>query len=143
MQIQTLISEDQDEPLPLNWDVLAVDWDHTYFIVWIYVVLSLKISDSSHFEASHTALNEWLSIVQDTREVKDDRLFAEESELDTINLMVDFVAQKFGHHDLQKERIRNLASFILKEEVVRGISCSTGAAGKAIAAQDMLCINLR
>lgn len=48
-----LISEDQDEPLPLNWAVLLEDWDHTYWVVWIYIVWTLKLQDNEGFETRH------------------------------------------------------------------------------------------
>ena len=34
-----MISDDQEEPLPLNWAVLLEDWDRTYWIVWVYVIM--------------------------------------------------------------------------------------------------------
>jgi hypothetical protein len=33
-----MIAEDQEETLPLDWSVLVEDWDHTYWIVWIFTV---------------------------------------------------------------------------------------------------------
>lgn len=55
-----LISEDQDEPLPLNWAVLVEDWDHTYWVVWIFIVWLLWARDGESFRLHHDSLSSWL-----------------------------------------------------------------------------------
>lgn len=55
-----MISEDQEEPLPLNWKVLAEDWDPTYWIVWIFIVWLLWARDGENFRLRHSSLGAWL-----------------------------------------------------------------------------------
>lgn len=55
-----MISEDQDEPLPLNWAILVEDWDHTYWLVWICIVRMLWARDSETFGLRHKNLNSWM-----------------------------------------------------------------------------------
>lgn len=59
-EILRLIAEDQDEPLPLDWAVLVEDWDHTFWTVWLYIVLTLWISNKTAFKTRHTDLGSWL-----------------------------------------------------------------------------------
>jgi hypothetical protein len=55
-----IISEDQEEPLPLDWVVLVEDWDHTYWTVWIYLVWMLWARDGQTFQERHSNLSSWL-----------------------------------------------------------------------------------
>jgi histone-lysine N-methyltransferase SETD3 len=59
-EVAQLISEDQDEPLPLNWAILVMDWDHTYWIVWIYIIWMIWARDGESFSVSHPNLNTWI-----------------------------------------------------------------------------------
>jgi hypothetical protein len=59
-EVAELISEDQDEPLPLNWAVLVEDWDHTYWIVWIYIIWMIWARNGEAFSISHPYLSTWL-----------------------------------------------------------------------------------
>jgi histone-lysine N-methyltransferase SETD3 len=54
------ISSDQEEPLPLNWAVLLEDWDHTYWVVWLFIVWTIWTQDREAFESSHPKLRTWL-----------------------------------------------------------------------------------
>jgi hypothetical protein len=56
-----MISEDQNEPLPLDWAVLVEDWDHTYWIIWIFIVWMLWARDAEAFQHRHNSLSSWLS----------------------------------------------------------------------------------
>jgi len=58
-EVEKIISTDQDEPLPLNWTTLVEDWDHTYWVVWIYLVWMLWAQDRETFQRSHHKLNMW------------------------------------------------------------------------------------
>ena len=55
-----MISEDQEEPLPLNWAALVEDWDHTYWVVWIFIVWMLWAREGEAFRFRHTSLSSWL-----------------------------------------------------------------------------------
>ena len=55
-----MISEDQDELLPLDWAILVEDWDHTYWVVWIYILWSLWARDGEHFQLRHKCLSKWM-----------------------------------------------------------------------------------
>jgi hypothetical protein len=59
--IVQMISDDQEEPLPLNWAVLVEDWDHTYWVVWLFTVLLISTRDGDAFRNSHGLLGTWLA----------------------------------------------------------------------------------
>ncbi|KAE9366045.1 SET domain-containing protein [Stipitochalara longipes BDJ] len=56
------ISEDQNEPLPLNWAIIVEDWDRTYWIVWVLILWMLRKRDLHKFSVEHENLNEWLRL---------------------------------------------------------------------------------
>lgn len=56
-----MIAEDQEEELPLNWTVLVEDWDHTYWIVWVWLIGMLRARDRDGFKKHHPKLDMWLS----------------------------------------------------------------------------------
>lgn len=58
--IVKMIAEDQEESLPLNWAILVEDWDHTYWIVWIFTVWMLWERDGEAFRLRHENLSSWL-----------------------------------------------------------------------------------
>ncbi|KAM3078240.1 hypothetical protein ACMFMG_002460 [Clarireedia jacksonii] len=58
--ILRLISEDQEEPLPLDWSVFAEDWNKTYWILWIYVVCLLYENDNTTFFLQCPRLGTWM-----------------------------------------------------------------------------------
>jgi hypothetical protein len=58
--IVQMISEDQEEPLPLNWDILVQDWDHTYWVVWIFTIWLLWARDGEAFQERHPTLGLWI-----------------------------------------------------------------------------------
>lgn len=141
-ELEALVSDDQEEPLPINWGVLTKDWDFTYLVTWVYLVLSLENSDPSSFKARHSRLSSWTLDMRDSGTSSDDHFFAEKSEIDTINLMVRFVAERFGHNDLWRDKTRNLASRIVKEEAIRGVQHHEESSEGTAILQDMLCIEL-
>lgn len=55
-----IISDDQEEPLPLDWAVLVEDWDHTYWVIWIYLVWMLWAKNGKIFQSNHPNLSSWL-----------------------------------------------------------------------------------
>ena len=63
-----MISDDQDESLPLNWSVLLEDWDRTYWIVWIYIIITIFNSSDrgSTYGTSdcHRSLQSWVNYVK-------------------------------------------------------------------------------
>lgn len=60
-RVSHLISEDQEEPLPLDWAILVEDWDHTYWTVWIYLVWMLWLQSKTAFETRHVDLANWIT----------------------------------------------------------------------------------
>jgi hypothetical protein len=62
--VSEIIAKDQGEPLPLKWDVLVEDWDHTYWVVWIYIIWMLWARDGSDFLARHPELSTWMLLMK-------------------------------------------------------------------------------
>lgn len=62
-----IIADDQEEELPLDWPSLVIDWDHTYWCVWIYVVLSLMLRDGDKFK--HSGLGAWVREIGGARDI--------------------------------------------------------------------------
>lgn len=60
-----VISDDQEEPLPLNWAVLLEDWDHTYWVVWLFVVWTIWRQDREVFQSSHPMLGTWVTDIDE------------------------------------------------------------------------------
>lgn len=58
--IVSMIAEDQEEALPLNWAALVEDWDHTYWIVWIFTVWLLWAREREAFQLRHVKLSSWM-----------------------------------------------------------------------------------
>ncbi|KAH8598287.1 hypothetical protein B0O99DRAFT_684327 [Bisporella sp. PMI_857] len=63
--IISLISEDQGEPLPLDWGILIEDWNRTYWIVWIFTIMVIAEgngrSASPGLQSSHAYVISWLA----------------------------------------------------------------------------------
>jgi hypothetical protein len=142
LAVEKDISEDQEEPLPLNWDILVEDWDHTYWIVWVYLVLSLEALHPKTFRSLHPIVSQWISGIQTIEGPLSDRLLAEPSELETLNHMIESIASRFGHVAAESQKLQNIASFIVKEETVRGLYVCKGS-GRKGQQQDLLCIHLQ
>lgn len=49
-QVVQLIGEDQEESLPLKWEVLIEDWNHAYWIIWIFTICMIQASDPNVFQ---------------------------------------------------------------------------------------------
>ncbi|KAF4625236.1 hypothetical protein G7Y89_g12935 [Cudoniella acicularis] len=131
--VTKIISEDQDEPLPLDWTILVDDWDNTYWIVWIALLWMLWSRDGESFLIRHKDLSSWLSemnVSYDYQLVMDnvDGIFyAEPSEQDTINHTLQQIIQLPQFNGLQKwlskgqnswKTLRNFASLVAKEEAI-------------------------
>jgi protein-histidine N-methyltransferase len=58
--IVSMIAEDQEESLPLNWAILVEDWDHTYWVVWIFTVWLLWAREGEAFRLRHANLSSWM-----------------------------------------------------------------------------------
>ncbi|KAH6672995.1 hypothetical protein B0J14DRAFT_654720 [Halenospora varia] len=150
--VSKIISEDQDEELPLDWAVLIEDWDKVYWIVWIYLVWMLWVRDCEAFQKRHPALSSWLNRISmshsDDMTVREltSTFYAEPSEHETINHTLHEINQlsQFNvvQEWLQSERIswqglRNYASFMETEEtipaeIVEGDSGPRGAPKKML-----------
>jgi protein-histidine N-methyltransferase len=59
--VMSLIAEDQEEPLPLNWALIIEEWDNTYWIVWVLLLWLLWNQEGDDFEIQHVDLCGWLS----------------------------------------------------------------------------------
>lgn len=67
----------------------------------------------------------------------DDELYAEGSEIETIEATTKFVAGLFEQTEEDRVRLRNMASYVLKTESVKGLLRSRGS-GDVV--QEMLSI---
>jgi hypothetical protein len=56
-----LIAEDQDEEIPIKWVTLIGDWNHTYWVVWLYLVWNICWTAPPRFQDRHPFLFDWLS----------------------------------------------------------------------------------
>lgn len=55
------IAEDQEEDLPIVWSVLIEDWNHTYWVVWVFLLMALRENDKKKFKRQSSIWDEWLS----------------------------------------------------------------------------------
>jgi histone-lysine N-methyltransferase SETD3 len=62
--VMEIIAKDQDEPLPLNWAILVGDWDHAYWVVWIYLIWIIWARDGSDFITRHPNLSTWVNLMK-------------------------------------------------------------------------------
>ncbi|CAG8982136.1 hypothetical protein HYALB_00003228 [Hymenoscyphus albidus] len=130
--VVSIISEDQEEDLPLDWRLLIVDWDNTYWCVWIYTIWLLWARDGQAFQERHPAFRTWLDEMRmayskDQQDGAYDILHASPSEVETINLTVEAITNLpqfksardiLMSHEKGWEPLRNFASFVAKEETV-------------------------
>jgi len=136
-KVTNFIAKDQEEPLPLDWAVLVEDWDHTYLLVWIYIILSQHSSHPTFFPAHHLKFyDKWLKHVIEYAVA--DALYAPASEIETINVTIEFVAELFGQGEEERIDLRNKASYIVKMESVAGLLIDDG--DEYNGAQEMLCV---
>ncbi|TVY90264.1 Ribosomal lysine N-methyltransferase, partial [Lachnellula willkommii] len=153
-----IISEDQEEPLPLNWAVLVEDWDHTYWIIWVYLVWVLWAEEGIAFQTRHPSLSTWL-IEMNTYFVDEKTLgqpfstfYADTSEQDTINHTIreithlpQFVSMRQwleAGEEPSSEALRNFASLVVREETVPA-RFNMQNVGSAAVEQKMLAITKR
>lgn len=59
-----LISEDQEEPIPLKWAELIPDWSRTYWVVWLSLIWSICLKDPRRFGERHRVLFRWLAAIK-------------------------------------------------------------------------------
>ncbi|TVY37009.1 Ribosomal lysine N-methyltransferase [Lachnellula subtilissima] len=152
-----IISEDQEEPLPLNWAVLVVDWDHTYWIIWIYLVWVLWAEEEIDFQLRHPSLSTWL-IEMNTYFIDEKILgqpfntfYADNSEQDTINHTIreithlprfDSMRLWLKAEEPSSEALRNFASLVAREETVPARFDMQNVEGAAVE-QKMLAVSKR
>lgn len=56
-----MIAEDQDEQLPLDWNILIKEgWSFTFLALWLVVVWTIWLADSKRFKTRHKYLSGWL-----------------------------------------------------------------------------------
>ncbi|KAK0110559.1 hypothetical protein ONS96_002164 [Cadophora gregata f. sp. sojae] len=152
-KVSQLISEDQEESLPLDWAILVEDWDHSYWTVWIYLVWMLWLHSKADFETRHVDLTNWISAMNKSYDEalilnsETANLEADSTEQETIDFMVHEIAQLPDvvtsplPPDVA-ERLRNFASFVASEEVLPA-SCQMmiGSQAGEILEQKLLCIS--
>ncbi|KAH7336407.1 hypothetical protein BKA65DRAFT_607298 [Rhexocercosporidium sp. MPI-PUGE-AT-0058] len=152
--VYDLISEDQEEPLPLDWTVLVEDWDHTYWTVWIYLVWILWLQNKSDFETRHVDLTTWILKVNASydealsSDPEISTLHADPTEKETIDLMTENIAKlpqiitSTLHPDLS-EQLRNFASFVAIEESLPALyHMVTGSHSGEMVEQKLLCVSI-
>jgi len=152
-QVSHLISEDQEEPLPLDWAILVEDWDHTYWTVWIYLVWMLWLQSKTAFETRHVDLANWITAMNKSYDeaLSSDgdvaTLYADSTEQETIDFMVQNIAKLpiLATSPLSPdatERLRNFASFVASEEVLPASrQMMNGSQAGEILEQKLLCVS--
>lgn len=111
--VTKLISEDQGESLPLDWAILVEDWDHVYWIVWLLIIQTIRMS-SHDFGNVHPYIDEWLKEMTKAYTTEAYRAaLADESERETIETMINGIKVSKSTHECQAAcgRIR-LDSFV-------------------------------
>ncbi|KAJ5035545.1 uncharacterized protein L3040_008011 [Drepanopeziza brunnea f. sp. 'multigermtubi'] len=142
-----IISEDQDEPLPLDWAVLVEDWDHSYWTVWIYILWTLRLQNKKEFETRHPKLGVWMSGMdlsydeELASDVSAEKLYADQSEQETIDGMINNLTSQSTGQSACTARLRNFASYIsLEETVPMSYQMPSGTKANEFVAQKLLCV---
>jgi hypothetical protein len=60
LEVTRIIAEDQEEELPLDWTILVEDWDHTYWIVWVFIILLIRQGGSTLFNHHDPKIDLWI-----------------------------------------------------------------------------------
>jgi hypothetical protein len=60
--LASLVSQMEDEPNPPRWDVLAEEFGHIYWTVWIFIVFTLHTDDSTVLSACPD-LRKWMDMI--------------------------------------------------------------------------------
>ncbi|OWP07407.1 hypothetical protein B2J93_6186 [Marssonina coronariae] len=144
-QVSRLISEDQEEPLPLNWAILVEDWNHTYWTVWLYILWMLRLQDKEGFQVRHPDFGTWMSAMDmayDEVIATDpaaERLYADHHEGETIDFMIRNTTALPIPGPIS--RFRNFATYISEEETVfSNYKMQSGPQAGEIVGQKLLCI---
>ncbi|KAI9046690.1 hypothetical protein LZ554_009429 [Drepanopeziza brunnea f. sp. 'monogermtubi'] len=142
-----IISEDQDEPLPLDWAVLVEDWDHSYWTVWIYILWTLRLQNKKEFETRHPQFGIWMSGMdlsydeELASDVSAEKLYADQSEQETIDGMINSLTSQSTGQPACTARLRNFASYIsLEETVPMSYQMPSGTKANEFVAQRLLCV---
>ncbi|PBP19402.1 SET domain-containing protein [Diplocarpon rosae] len=144
-QVCRLISEDQQEPLPLNWAILVEDWSHTYWSVWLYILWTLRRQDKEGFQTQHPYLETWMSAMDmayDQVIATDpaaERPYADQHERETIDFMIQNTAALPTRESFS--RLRDFATYISEEEtVLSSYKMQSGPQAGEFIEQRLLCI---
>ncbi|KAH7409211.1 hypothetical protein BKA64DRAFT_693225 [Cadophora sp. MPI-SDFR-AT-0126] len=152
-KVSQLISEDQEEPLPLDWAILVEDWDHTYWTVWVYLIWMLWLHNKRDFAVRHVDLAKWISAMNKSydemlsSDLDSANFHADSTEQETIDFMVQNISEigdlvSSPLHQSTTERLRNFASFVASEEVLSAsYQMVTGSQAGEILEQKLLCIS--
>ncbi|KAG9240792.1 hypothetical protein BJ878DRAFT_268684 [Calycina marina] len=143
-----MISDDQEESLPLNWAILVEDWDLTYWIIWLFIVLVLLTRSENQPLDNMTSrtIQSWVGYLLSTYRSSgihtESNLIAEESEQNTVNQMISSILKlpDIACHNLtaaETERLSNTASYIIQEE---GMSVDYVMGDGTSVAQRVLCV---
>ncbi|KAG9231073.1 hypothetical protein BJ875DRAFT_132873 [Amylocarpus encephaloides] len=148
--VTVIIADDQEEDLPLNWVVLGEDWDHTYWVVWIYLVWLLWARDGTAFQDRHPNMSQWLLEIKRAYSENDQHSYetfhAHQSEQVTIHQTIKKITslpQFRGIKELLQVQpnswgpLRNFASLVAKEETMT----ATFVIGIVTVEQKVLAIN--
>ncbi|RDW68385.1 hypothetical protein BP5796_09042 [Coleophoma crateriformis] len=121
--VESIISQEQEEPLPLDWSVLVADWDHVFWSLWIYLVLLLPTTENSLGASLHGWTAALLSNHPDV--IRSRQFFGDKDEAETFDAMLDLIDpflqqipsdSSYGGTATGKSTMKSLASFIAMEE---------------------------
>jgi hypothetical protein len=105
-------------------------------LIWVYIVLTQHYHTGAIFRQYEKEFYEkWLR--QILKYAWDNELYVEDSEIETIEATTKFVAGLFEQREEERVRLRNMASYVLKTESVKGVLRNEDD-GDVV--QEMLCI---
>ncbi|SZF04549.1 unnamed protein product [Blumeria hordei] len=143
------IADDQAEPLPIDWALLLADWDRSYWVIWICIILLLR--ETHLLPASCPRLVDWLgsmersyqNVLQTKHAWECERRY-DRAELETIDSMLTVIVKEPFISPGKKtlEQIKALAFYVYQEETIfMAWEMKGGSSAGMIIDQSILCIS--
>ncbi|EPQ67169.1 hypothetical protein BGT96224_5096, partial [Blumeria graminis f. sp. tritici 96224] len=143
------IADDQAEPLPIDWALLLADWDRSYWVIWICIILMLR--EAQLLPASCPRLVAWLGslersyqIVLQTKHAWDCERRYDRAELEIIDSMLTVIVKEPLISPGQKTlgQIKALAFYVYQEETIfMAWEMKGGSSAGTMIDQSILCVS--